>query len=376
MIGVVITALDRARGCLLGLAVGDALGHPTEFVPSLAAIRSRWGPQGVTDFEPAGRHPAGTYTDDTQMALCVARALIRSGHDTLDALMATLGEEFVAWSRSPRNNRAPGGTCLAGCRALARGVAWQSAGVKGSKGCGAAMRAAPVGFFYADRLDAMLSVSAAQSTLTHAHPTAIASGVAAAACVAWVCRGASYEGLIDFTLECVKWLTDERLVYLGCDPRMVEHLGVSEMVEALERTALGLQEPPVDDVCQLLGEAWVGEEAVACALECALRAGDDFGAAVLRGANSGGDSDSIACIAGSLAGARLGPEAIAERWRSGLEDSARIEALAEALTRARAGEPVHLDASLDFFDVASLARGDAASWRDDSASSGWGGTKS
>src|SRR5580658_6826492 len=92
--------LERYRGCILGLAIGDALGHPTEFVPSLPAIRSRWGPRGVTTFECTEDHPAGTFTDDTQMAVAAARALIRAGRSDLDTLMALLGVEFVAWSRT------------------------------------------------------------------------------------------------------------------------------------------------------------------------------------------------------------------------------------------------------------------------------------
>src|SRR5690242_21080270 len=107
-----MNSLDRYRGCILGLAIGDALGHPTEFVGSVRGIRERWGERGVTGFEPSGRHAAGTFTDDTQMTIAVARALVRAGHDDLDRLMQTMGEEFVAWSRSPENNRAPGGTCL------------------------------------------------------------------------------------------------------------------------------------------------------------------------------------------------------------------------------------------------------------------------
>src|SRR5262249_21801964 len=81
---VPVDDLERIRGSILGLAIGDALGHPTEFVGSVRAIRERWGESGVVDLLPSGRHPAGTFTDDTQMAICVARALIRAGHAPLD----------------------------------------------------------------------------------------------------------------------------------------------------------------------------------------------------------------------------------------------------------------------------------------------------
>lgn len=345
---------DRFRGSIVGLAVGDALGHATEFVSSLAAIRLRWGSEGVTDFVPSGKHPAGTFTDDTQMTVAVARALCRAGRRDLDALMELMGEEFVAWSRSPHNNRAPGGTCLAGCRNLARGLHWRDAGVKGSKGCGAAMRAAPVGLYFADDDAAMIRVAAAQSALTHSHPTGVASGVAAAAPVAWAARGGGLDGMLDYTRQKVSELSEELLVDVGCDPRVVKKLGVREMLDALDQVAEHAS-TEAEDVCALLGGAWVGEEAVACALWCVLRAGGDFRGAALRGANSSGDSDSIACIAGSIAGALGGIDAVPAQWVAQVEKSARLDALARSLWDASQQGDLALDPSLDLFGAEWLA---------------------
>ncbi len=339
---------------MLGLAVGDALGHPTEFVPSVDAIRARWGAAGVTGFEPSGRHPAGTFTDDTQMTVAVARALCRASVADLDALLRVMGDEFAAWSRSAQNNRAPGGTCLAGCRNLARGVAWREAGVKGSKGCGAAMRAAPVGLYLHGDTEALVRVAAAQSALTHAHPTAVASSVAAAAAVAWVTRGEGLDGLVAFTRARVASLTREALLDVGCTVALVDRIGVAEMLDQLDRLSETASRE-VDDVCSLHGGAWVGEEAVGCALWCVLRAGGGFREAVLRGANSSGDSDSIATIAGSVAGALGGVEAIPAAWRQGLEKSAVLDALVRSLCEgAAARAPVTLDPSTDLFGAELL----------------------
>jgi len=357
--------IDRVRASLLGCAIGDALGHPTEFIASVAAIRERFGPGGVTGFVRTGKHPAGTFTDDTQMALCVARALCRAGHAGLDALMSVMGAEFVAWSRSPQNNRAPGGTCLAGCRNLARGAPWREAGVKGSKGCGAAMRASPVGLFHHDDTAVMVEVSAAQSALTHTHPTGVASSVAAAAAVAWFARGEAIEGLLPFTRGCVESLTTEQLVGVGCDLRMVERIGTREMLTALDRV-IEMAERESDDVCALLGGAWVGEEAVACALWCVLRAKGDFRESVLRGANSSGDSDSIACIAGSITGARDGIDAMPSEWVRDLEKSSLIDALARNLYTAMAsGKDLALDLTLDLFGAERLAVRPEDEWGED-----------
>jgi ADP-ribosylglycohydrolase len=339
----------RARGSLLGLAIGDALGHPTEFIDSVARIRELYGPSGVTDFHPAGRHPAGTFTDDTQMAIAVTRALVRAGRADLDTLMTLMGTEFVAWARSPDNDRAPGGACLRGCRELEARVPWRTAGVRDSKGCGAAMRAAPIGLYFHDDLDALVRVAAAQSALTHRHPTGIASSVAAAAPVAYAVRERKLDGMLDFTRALVEKVGTELLLEVGCDEPTAESIGNREMLAILERTASCL-DVESDDPCALLGEAWIGEEAVATALWCVMRANGDYRDAVRRGATSSGDSDSIACIAGSIAGALVGEAGLPAPWVVGVEKSAVLIALADALVLAKsAGDTPRLGAALDPF---------------------------
>jgi len=151
---------SRFTGCIVGLAVGDALGYPAEF-RRRAQILEEIGPDGITDFirlkdERFSRpffmggadHPPGTFTDDTQMTIAVAEALLTHGRSDLDSLMAEMGRRFVAWSQSEQNDRSPGGTCMAGCSNLANGVPWRTAGEADSKGCGSAMRVAPIGLFY------------------------------------------------------------------------------------------------------------------------------------------------------------------------------------------------------------------------------------
>ena len=343
------SSLERFRGCILGLAIGDALGHPTEFVPTVQAIRDRWGERGVTTFEATWRHPPGTFSDDTQMSIASARALIRAGHAGTDGLMTTLASEFVAWSRSAENNRSPGAACMAGCGALATGASWRAAGVADSKGCGAAMRAAPFGLYFAADDDALVRAAAAQSALTHRHPTGIASSVAAAAAVASALQSDDLTGLLASVRRSVQRVDEAVLVAVGCEPALARSIGNAEMLASLDRVeqTLGLE---TDDVCSLLGGAWVGEEAVATALWCVLRAEGDFGAAVLKGANSSGDSDSIACIAGAIAGAAWGVSAIPSSWVRDVEKMTLLDGLAAALFDARHGNdrPV-TDRALDPF---------------------------
>ena len=341
--------VDRFRGCILGLAVGDALGHPTEFIASLEGIKRRYGPEGIKDFAGVGGHPPGTFTDDTQMTIGVLRALVRKGHAPLDELMRVMGEELVAWSHHRENNRAPGGTCLTGCQNFELTRDWRRSGVKQSKGCGAAMRAAPVGLFCDDD-EQLVRLAAAQSVLTHSHPTGIASSVAAAAAVAHVARRHSLDGLLDFVISCVERCDEKLFVELGASPALAAKVGNREQLAMLEKTKAVLGEE-AEDVCKLLGGAWVGEEAVATALWCVLKANGDFEGAVRRGANSSGDSDSIATIAGSIAGALMGARAIDSRFLSQLEKAPQLDVLSRYLwwVKQTGADVGSLPVPLDFY---------------------------
>jgi ADP-ribosylglycohydrolase len=343
--------IDQFTGCIIGLACGDALGRPTEFIKSVPTIYSRFGGPVTRFVKGDDAHEANCYTDDTQMTIAVTRALIRNGHGTLDELMHVMSEEFIAWARSPLNNRAPGGTCLSGCANLKRGKHWKEAGIPTSKGCGAAMRAAPIGLYYSDDRDRMVLVAAAQSSLTHRHPTAIASSVASAAAVAHLVRSrGSLQGLTEFVLDCLNVLDEHLLVEVGCPPDTARLIGTSEMLASMSQQETALH-GETDDVCSLLGEAWVGEEAVACALWCVLKEYGIFEGSIIRGANSSGDSDSIACIAGSIAGALVGIDHIPKHFALKVEDSDRLYLLADALYASKHRGETAMFPSLDFFGV-------------------------
>jgi len=108
---------DRAKGVIYGLAIGDALGYPTEFM-TLARIKAEFGSNGIEDFP---KTPA-LYTDDTQMSIAITEALFKAGVQDLEAIMDAIREEFINWRHSPENNRAPGNACLAGVSNMERGV--------------------------------------------------------------------------------------------------------------------------------------------------------------------------------------------------------------------------------------------------------------
>lgn len=300
----------------MGLAVGDALGHPTEFL-SRQQILARYGPDGVAGFEPAGRHPAGTFTDDTQMSIAVAEGLLTAGRNaSLDARMRAIADEFVRWSRSPANDRAPGRTCMTGCRNLERGVGWRSSGVPTSKGCGSAMRVTAIGLLFADDLDRLTEVARASSLLTHGHPAALEGAAASALAVALGLRRSTPTQMFDVVMQM-------------CGGRS------PDFDAAMSRLAASRSDAPERALTAgALGEAWVAEEAFVSALYCVARTPDDFAATVLCGANTDGDSDSIAAIAGSISGALNGLCAIDPAWVRGVEASDDLIELADRLREA------------------------------------------
>ncbi len=297
---------------LYGLALGDALGWPVEF-STLTQIQARYGSHGIT--EPPS--PA-LFTDDTQMTLAVTEALIEAGAQDLELLMNRVSQKFIAWAHHPDTpGRAPGNTCLRAVQQLESGLNWTEAGIKESKGCGSAMRAAPIGYYYQHDPARLRSVAHAIGFATHQHPAADAAAIGAAYLVKLALDGLAPKEYSNRLLEFCAGVSDE---FDYAILRVNHTLGWTDSTAALK----------------YIGQGWVGEEAVALALYCCLKYPDDYVAAVRLGANIDGDSDSVACIAGGILGARLGLNALPAAWIDRLERRAELATLAEALTRQKA----------------------------------------
>ncbi len=320
-------------GAILGLAIGDAIGYPCEF-RSRSTILSTFPPHGVRGpvaaqdaiwprppYIVGTEHPPGTYTDDTQMSIAVARGLLEAKAGDLDGSMEAIAQHFISWSRSEKNNRSPGATCMTGCKSLAEGVHWTRAGVTDSKGCGSAMRVAPIGLLYCQQEETLLEMARASSVLTHGHDAAIEGAAAAALLVSGALQGMSPKELYELV---AKHCTGRSADFDRAWAALPAHMKL-DPAEALREGAIG--------------EAWVAEEAVTSALYCYWRSPDDFSQVILTAANTDGDSDSIACIAGGIAGAALGVAAIPQEWLDVLEDAAELRELASALWRASQSLP-------------------------------------
>ncbi|MFD0308860.1 ADP-ribosylglycohydrolase family protein [Streptomyces sp. NPDC127119] len=326
---------QAATGALVGLALGDALGYPTEFkdVPSILAAYGPWRELELPD-------PAWI-TDDTQMTLSVARGLRAAMDRGLlgpRELAESVRKEFIAWNRSPENNRAPGNTCITACELLEReDLPWQDASQVGSKGCGANMRVAPLGLAPGLSDEQRAGAAQLQAALTHGHPTALAAADLTAHAIRLLAQGAQPTGLVgqlrsyayeNRTHYHERWLGD--LWTRAQDPTPTHFIarGWDECLEALERLRQALRSPsPETDPCLATGAGWVAEEALATGLLSFLLFVDEPVTALRRAACTSGDSDSIACLAGAFAGAYLGADAWPTEWADRIEHQGDLVAL-------------------------------------------------
>ncbi|KOG42975.1 ADP-ribosylglycohydrolase family protein [Streptomyces resistomycificus] len=338
----------RVRGCLLGGAVGDALGYPIEFA-SLDRIRASHGERGVTGYVPGAHGVVGRISDDTQMTLFTVEAL-NQAHARERAkgiggawpqLLLQAYERWLETQTKPGpeqaappqdgapaggliteawlySRRAPGNACLSGVAQMYAPDPWlELDGTPGqvnpdSKGCGTVMRSAPFGLV--NPADAAFAMAARGAQITHGHPTGYYAAGALAAIVAHLVQGESLEGSVLRAL------------------RELERFRGHEETSTALREALDLaaQGPGTAERVESLGEGWVAEQALAIGVYCAL-AEPRIEEALLLSVNHSGDSDSTGSICGNLLGARYGDVGLPHAWVERVEGRARIAALADDL---------------------------------------------
>jgi ADP-ribosyl-[dinitrogen reductase] hydrolase len=314
---------DQINGCLLGGAVGDALGADIEFM-SLPEIRHRFGAAGLADYVGA----CGQITDDTQMTLFTAEGLLSAG-DRLTNIHRAYLRWYITQGGRPQldvgpktgliavagmhQRRAPGNTCMSALnatRALGR------LADNNSKGCGGVMRAAPVGLFAPTLGDntKVFDLATAAAALTHGHPSGHLPAGFLAVMIAALSRGTSM-------LDAVVCAVEE----------LLRHKGARETMRAVDAACdLASHGRPTPEGLEGLGGAWVGEEALAISICCALTA-TTFADGVLMAVNHSGDSDSTGAITGNLLGAQHGIDGIPRTWLERLELRDTIERVALGL---------------------------------------------
>jgi ADP-ribosyl-[dinitrogen reductase] hydrolase len=299
--------LGRFRGCLLGLAAGDALGTTLEFRPpgSFVPIQelSGGGPFNLK---------AGQWTDDTSMALCLAESLVScQGFDALDQM-----RRYQRWYRDGLWSSTGrcfdiGNTVRAALERFERsGEPFCGSTDPRSAGNGSIMRLAPVPMFFARHLEIAVEYSARSSLTTHAARLAVDACRYFGALLVGALNGVSKDQLLPER----NYPTPD---FWQSDPLAAE-------IDAIATGSFRLRQPP-----QIRGSGYVVES-----LEAALWAFDrshDFREGCLMAANLGDDADTTAAVYGQLAGAYYGEEGIPSEWRNSLAFREEIQDLADRL---------------------------------------------
>lgn len=326
LVKMTLTTADRILGCLKGIATGDAIGKQTEMLSREDVLR--WYPHGIRGFEGPpdtiipryvgnSKHQwrIGETTDDTERTLAVARAIIAEqivSH-------ATVGRELLRCAKSVH----PGVRSLWEFHEAADPMRIANA----HDGCGAAIRVAPVGIFYAsERLDDLVNGAREASISTHGGSLAIAAAAATAAAVSAAIDAAAPYQVLELAERAAaqaesRWPGRSAPVLANAIRSLHNSLACLPALAPAEMAARWFPNQPMTIVPLALG------------LATTLRSAEE---AILLATNIGGDSDSVGSIAGGILGAMY-PQTVNQHWYEVVEriNAHDLVAVANALTPLR-----------------------------------------
>lgn len=289
-------SLERLAGAALGNMVGDTLGMPVEGL----------GPDDITaafgrlDRLLDGRLPAGSYTDDSQMMIGILETLAERGALDPQHLASRFAANYQPW-------RGYGGRIAGVMARINQGLPWDRVGTD-SFGNGGAMRVGVLGAYFADDEEALLAAALTQSRITHTHPRGLAGAALQALAVGLACR----------------------LAAAGQNPAQaafVEHLAArveaidghsAGLLRAMPPLPLGAEKEARDALCRVYARDVTAPQSVPAAIGSFLAAQSAEQTVVLS-VSLGGDTDTIGAMAGAIAGAYWGMEALPTAWRDKLE---------------------------------------------------------
>ena len=325
--------IDKFRGCLICGAVGDALGYAVEFMEDTDIFR-KYGKNGITEYDLY--KGTAQISDDTQMTMFTATGLLLG--TTRGMLRGIMGayEDYIRysykdWYRTQTEHyplpeeyhyswlvnvpelfsrRAPGNTCMSALGSSENGSVKHP--INRSKGCGGVMRVAPIGLYFAEKrmpIERSDMIGAEAAAITHGHEL----GWLPAAVLVHIIRH-----LVENEGESILAAVQDARFTL---PDVYPEAEKMDVLQALLQKAIDLSKTELDDLeaIRQLGQGWVGEEALAIAVYCALQHPDSFEDAIVAAVNHSGDSDSTGAIAGNIMGTALGLQAIPEKYLEKLE---------------------------------------------------------
>lgn len=314
---------DRAP--LTGLAVGDALGMPFETTRSDSPALARWTGGFIPSAPPNTHHlGAGQFTGDTQMSMALAEHLLSHGFYE----PGRASEKYLAWYRSG-DCRGIGTATRKAMERLASGTVWPDSGERGAEGNGSAMRAAMIGAFHhrgTHRLAAAADWARVDAAVTHRSEEAAEASAAMAVAVSHLASGGRREELLDVALSNLR----KTRVYFALEDlaHSVRALAQHE-AEGKPRGDLGeslLRDWLTQSRLDVRGPSARASESVPTAFAAFLSA-STFLEAVEGAVRVGGDTDSVAAMAGAMAGSFFGLASIPEDLVRRLERREEIRRL-------------------------------------------------
>lgn len=320
---------DKIRGCLIGGAIGDALGYPIEFI-SYNEVLGKFGEQGITEYQK--ENGVVLISDDTQMTLFTACGLLNALTDkkrtkSQKKISKYIYQAYLDWLETQgakdryhesrkhttwiadipelHSSRAPGHTCI---QALISGKMGRvDRPINYSKGCGGIMRTAPFGLISSFTVDKAFEEACNAAAITHGHV------------LGWLSAGVQTDIIHRLVFEAqplkeaISNSLDDLMRHYPCD-------GSRELIEIINRAIELTQNENSDyDNISSLGSGSTGEEALAIALYANLKYANDFDKVILCAVNHNGDTDSSGAVAGNIIGAITGYTAIGDEWKKDLE---------------------------------------------------------
>ena len=295
--------LDKFQGSMLGLAIGDTLGRPFEG-KLRSEIYSNFS--SFEEFIQNKKNLFKTYTDDTQLTLHTAEALIRGNGFNLNNFIS----EYVKWLDDPPIGAGYG--CISSIKKLKYGIPWEEA-ASNSGGNGTAMRIAPIGLFYNKDLKGLKFAAIKSSILTHSHPAASAGSIVIARAIAYLIdKDPKIKFSVDQFFDVIKSSisgSQEEVweEFLEILDKLKSNLHISIEAGLIKFSQVGVKSPFfIEDY---LGHAFVHPYAIStvvCSIFIFLKRLNSFRDCIFELSTAGGDSDTVGAIGGALAGAYFG----------------------------------------------------------------------
>jgi len=298
--------IEQFKGCLLGLAVGDAFGAPFEGLTDCLIFQGFGSVDMLVENPPVEKL---YYTDDTEMMISVCETLIQSGGIDEDILCDAFAKNYT-----PKRGYGQGARRI--IEAIIKKEDYKRVAKTifpgGSLGNGAAMRVAPVGLCFCDDIAEIKKKARLSAIPTHVHPVGIEGAQLLAVAVSLAARQKN----IDYHEFC----------------RNIKKHAVTEEFQWKLSVAEAI---PPDGNISSLGNSLEAENSVITAIVCFLHSPDSYEETISRAVSLGNDTDTLAAMAGAISGAHLGVSAILQNLLNMLENNDKgrdyIENLAERL---------------------------------------------